>query len=234
MDNVDGLISEHTKAVLLLTSSFNANENRDVKPLTENGYGYFARWLNFHGYKPVDLLDQAKFAEIGERWEQNESHPPVKKQVVLKSLDRTITDITVPRLQSLLNRGASMSMALEKWSAAGIWVLDRRHKYYPAKIKEQLRDKAPAILFGVGNPALLAQKSVGFVGSRDCQQEDLDATNHYVKQINNAGFQVVSGAAKGIDSHAMLSSLNSRNSAVGIVADSLFKNSASSQWRNHL
>ncbi|WP_067522633.1 DNA-processing protein DprA [Endozoicomonas ascidiicola] len=234
MDNVDSLISEHTKAVLLLTAYFNANESRDVKPLTENGYGYFARWLNFHDYKPVDLLDQARFAEICIRWEQSESHLPVKKQVMLRSLDRTIADITVPRLQSLLNRGASMSMALDKWSAAGIWILDRSHDLYPGTIKKKLKDKAPAILFGVGNPALLAQNSVGFVGSRDCQQNDLDATNHYVQQINDAGFQVVSGAAKGIDSHAMLASMNNGNSAVGIVADSLFKNSASSQWRNHL
>ena len=234
MDNVESSISEHTKAVLLLTSFFNANELRDVKPLTENGYGYFARWLNFHGYKPVNLLDQTMFAEIGQHWEQSQSHIPVKKQVVLKSLDRTISDITVSRLQSLLNRGASLSMALEKWSAAGVWILDRTHEYYPAKIKEQLRDKAPAILFGVGNPKLLSQKSIGFVGSRDCQQEDMDATNHYVKQINDAGFQVVSGGAKGIDTHAMLSSLNNGNAAIGIVAESLFKNSASSQWRPHL
>ena len=234
MDNVESLISEHTKAVLLLTSFFNASELHNVKPLTENGYGYFARWLNFHSYKPVDLLNQAKFVEIGQRWEQSESHSSVKKQVSLRSLDKTIADITVPRLQSLLCRGASLSIALEKWSAAGIWILDRTHEYYPSKIKEQLRDKAPAILFGVGNPKLLTQKSIGFVGSRASQQDDLDATAHYVKQINDAGFQAVSGAAKGIDSHAMLSSLNNGNTAVGIVADSLFKNSANSQWRPHL
>lgn len=234
MDNIESSISEHTKAVLLLTSFFNANELRDVKPLTENGYGYFARWLNFHGFKPVNLLDQSVFAEIVQRWVQTESHIRVKKQVALKSLDKTISDITVSRLQSLLNRGASLSMALEKWSAAGIWILDRTHEYYPAKIKEQLRDKAPAILFGVGNPKLLSQKSIGFVGSRQCQQDDMDATNHYVKQINDAGFQVVSGGAKGIDTHAMLSSLNNGNAAIGIVAESLFKSSASSQWRPHL
>ena len=234
MDNVESSISEHTKAVLLLTSFFNDNELRDVKPLTENGYGYFAYWLRDNNYMPANLLDQAIFAEIGQRWEQPESHIEAKIKVTFKSLDRTISDITVSRLQSLLNRGTSLSMALEKWSAAGIWILDRTHEYYPAKIKEQLRNKAPAILFGVGNPKLLSQKSIGFVGSRNCQQEDMYATDHYVKQINDAGFQVVSGGAKGIDTHAMLSSLNNGNAAIGIVADSLFKNSASSQWRPHL
>lgn len=234
MDKVNTSISENTKAVLLLTTFFNSNELRQFKPLTINGYGYFARWLAAYKYQPADLLDQAKLFEIGNLWGQLESHQPVKQKVSLQRLDATISDITLPRLQSLIGRGASLSMALDKWNAVGIWILDRSNEYYPAKIKERLKEQAPAILFGVGDPKLLAQPSIGFVGSRDCHQDDLNATSHYVKNINDSGYQVVSGAANGIDSHAMLSSLENGNTAIGIVADSLFKSSASSQWRNHL
>lgn len=234
MDKVNTSISENTKAVLLLTTFFNSNELRQFKPLTINGYGYFARWLAAYKYQPADLLDQAKLFEIGNLWGQLESHQPVKQKVSLQKLDATISDITLPRLQSLIGRGASLSMALDKWNAVGIWILDRSNEYYPAKIKERLKEQAPAILFGVGDPKLLAQPSIGFVGSRDCHQDDLNATSHYVKNINDSGYQVVSGAANGIDSHAMLSSLENGNTAIGIVTDSLFKSSASSQWRNHL
>lgn len=234
MDKVNTSISENTKAVLLLTTFFNSNELRQFKPLTINGYGYFARWLAAYKYQPADLLDQAKLFEIGNLWGQLESHQPVKQKVSLQRLDATISDITLPRLQSLIGRGASLSMALDKWNAVGIWILDRSNEYYPAKIKERLKEQAPAILFGVGDPKLLAQPSIGFVGSRDCHQDDLNATSHYVKNINDSGYQVVSGAANGIDSHAMLSSLENGNTAIGIVTDSLFKSSASSQWRNHL
>jgi predicted Rossmann fold nucleotide-binding protein DprA/Smf involved in DNA uptake len=227
-------LSENTKAILLLTSYFNNSEFRQFKPLTANGYGYFARWLATFGYKPSDLLEQNKLADICSQWQQAELHNQVKQKVNLKSLDRTIADITVERLNALLGRGASMSMALEKWSSAGIWILDRSHALYPSQIKQALKDQAPAVLFGVGNPVLLQSQSVGFVGSRDCQQQDLDATTHYVTTINDLGYQVVSGAAKGIDSHAMLSSLQNGNTSIGVMADSLFKASTNRQWRQYL
>ncbi|MGI2146940.1 DNA-processing protein DprA [Shewanella frigidimarina] len=227
-------LSENTKAILLLTSYFNSSELRQFKPLTANGYGYFARWLATFGYKPSDLLEQKKLAEICSQWQQAELHNQVKQKVNLKSLDRTIADITVERLNALLGRGASMSMALEKWSSAGIWILDRSHPLYPSQVKQALKDQAPAVLFGVGNPALLQNQSIGFVGSRDCQQQDLDATSYYVKTINDLGYQVVSGAAKGIDSHAMLSSLQNGNTSIGVMADSLFKASTNRQWRQYL
>jgi predicted Rossmann fold nucleotide-binding protein DprA/Smf involved in DNA uptake len=227
-------LSENTKAILLLTSYFNSSELRQFKPLTANGYGYFARWLATFSYKPSDLLEQKKLADICSQWQQAELHNQVKQKVNLKSLDRTIADITVERLNALLGRGASMSMALEKWSSAGIWILDRSHPLYPSQIKQALKDQAPAVLFGVGNPALLQRQSIGFVGSRDCQQQDLDATLHYVKTINDLGYQVVSGAAKGIDSHAMLSSLQNGNTSIGVMAESLFKASTNRQWRQYL
>ena len=234
MDNIKNAISENTKVILLLTTYFNNNEMRQCKPLTVNGYGYFARWLNTYGYQPSDLLKKEKFDEIIERWQQADLHILVKKKVDFKQLDKTISDITLERIQTLLARGASLSMALDKWSAAGVWILDRGHDYYPVKIKQALKDQAPAVLFGIGNPELLSKPSIGFVGSRDARQQDLDVTKNYVHMINELDFQVVSGGAKGIDSHSMLASLANGNTSVGIIADSLFKASVNSQWREHL
>jgi predicted Rossmann fold nucleotide-binding protein DprA/Smf involved in DNA uptake len=234
MDNMNKTISENTKVILLLTSIFNNNELRQCKPLTVNGYGYFARWLNTYSYQPVDLLQQEKLNEVLVQWQQAESHIVVKQKVDLKRLDQTINDITPDRIQTLLGRGASLSMAIDKWSAAGIWILDRSHPYYPVKIKKALKEQAPAIFFGVGNVRLLSKSSVGFVGSRDCEQQDVDATKQYVNIINQNGFQVVSGAAKGVDSHSMLASLESGHTSIGILADSLFKASVNKQWRDYL
>lgn len=227
-------ISENTKAILLLTSFFNNNELRQCKPLTVNGYGYFARWLHTYGYKPTDLLKQNTLSNILEHWQHPESHTKMKQKVELKSLDRTIADITPERIKTLLARGTSLSMALDKWSAAGIWVLDRSHPNYPIKIKKALKDQAPAILFGVGNADLLLKPAIGFVGSRDCDKSDENATIQYVETINQNGLQVVSGAANGVDSHAMLASLENGHSSIGIVADSLFKASVDKRWRDHL
>lgn len=228
------MITENTKAILLLTSFFNANEVKEYKTLTVNEYGYFACWLHQNGFKPVDLLNEETFDSIWVSWDEPLSHIKAKQIIDFARLDNTIEKLTYERIKTLLNRGASLSLALDKWQSAGVWVMDRQHEHYPKAIKKQLKHKSPALLFGVGNPELLSKQAIGFVGSRDCDTQDEQATNQYVSQINQLNFQVVSGAAKGVDSHAMLASLNSGNTAIGILADSLFKASAARQWRQHL
>lgn len=228
------MITENTKAILLLTSFFNANEVKEYKTLTVNEYGYFACWLHQNGYKPIDLLSEETFDSIWASWDEPLSHIKAKQIIDFARLDNTIAKLTYDRIKNLLNRGASLSLALDKWQSAGVWIMDRQHEHYPKAIKKQLKHQSPALFFGVGNPELLSNQAIGFVGSRDCDAEDEQATNQYVKQINELNYQVVSGAAKGVDSHAMLASLNNGNTAIGILADSLFRSSASGQWRQHL
>lgn len=228
------MISENTKAVLLLTTYFNSKEVKQYKPLTENGYGYLACWLSQNGFKPEDLLKADRFDSMFDLWDNPLSHTKPKKTVGFAKLDKTIADITYERLHGLLNRGASLSIALDKWQSAGIWILDRQHPQYPKAIKGHLKHKSPALFFGIGNTELLNKPAIGFVGSRDCTQQDTQATQDYVHAINQMGYQVVSGAAKGVDSEAMLASLNNGYSAIGIMADSIFRASGSGQWRQAL
>ena len=228
------MITENTKAILLLTSFFNANEVKEYKTLTVNEYGYFACWLHQNGFKPVDLLNEDTFDGIWASWDEPLSHIKAKQIIDFARLENTIAKLTYDRIKNLLNRGASLSLALDKWQSAGVWIMDRQHEHYPKAIKKQLKHQSPALFFGVGNPELLSKQAIGFVGSRDCDAQDEQATNQYVSQINQLNYQVVSGAAKGVDSYAMLASLNSGNTAIGILADSLFRASASGQWRQHL
>lgn len=228
------MITENTKAILLLTSFFNSNEVKEYKTLTVNEYGYFACWLHQNSYKPVDLLNEESFDSIWASWDEPMSHIKAKQIIDFARLDNTIAKLTYDRIKDLLNRGASLSLALDKWQSAGVWIMDRQHEHYPKAIKKQLKHQSPALFFGVGNPELLTKQAVGFVGSRDCDGNDEQATSQYVAQTNQLDYQVVSGAAKGVDSHAMLASLNNGNTAIGILADSLFRASASGQWRQHL
>lgn len=228
------MISENTKAILLLTCFFTSNEVRKFKTFSINEYGYFACWLNQNGFTPVDLLSESRLDDAFSLWEEPLSHVKAKQMVGFSRLDNTISNITYKRVQELLGRGASLSLALEKWQSAGVWIMDRQHHDYPAAFKKKLKHQSPALLFGVGNSSLLSQKSIGFVGSRDCTVQDESATKHYVEQINALGYQVVSGGAKGVDTCSMLASLNTGHAAIGVVADSLFRASASSQWRQHL
>ena len=228
------MIREETKTILLLTSHFNTNEAREYKTFSINEYGYFAYWLHRNNFKPESLLKNATFNEAWARWDNPLSHEEAKKVIDFKGLEKTISNITFERIQHLLNRGASLSLALDKWQSAGVWIMDRQHPHYPQSIKKQLKHQSPALLFGVGNSELLKNNSIGFVGSRNCTIDDEQATKAYVKKINHLGYQVVSGAAKGVDTHSVLASLENNNSAIGIMADSLFRASASSDWRQHI
>ncbi|WP_163133164.1 DNA-processing protein DprA [Agarivorans sp. Alg241-V36] len=228
------MITENTKAILLLTSLFSSKEAKVCKPLSINEYGYFACWLHQNGYHPESLLDATRLTEIWMKWELPLSHAKAKKMVNFSRLDDTIDAIYDGRISALLNRGASLSLALEKWQSAGIWILDRSHSHYPKAFRGQLKHQSPAILFGVGNSELLLNRSIGFVGSRDCDSQDEQATANYVAKFSQHGYQVVSGGAKGVDSHAMEQSLKADNNAIGVMSDSLFKNSAVGQWRQYL
>ena len=228
------MISENIKAILLLTSHFNSNEVREYKTFSINEYGFFAYWLYRNGFKPESLLNDESFNEAWALWDNPLSHIEAKKVIDFKGLEKTISNISFERIQHLRNRGASLSLALDKWQSAGVWIMDRQHPHYPQNFRKHLKHQSPALLFGVGNSELLTKNSIGFVGSRDCSIEDEQSTKQYVEQINRLGFQVVSGAAKGVDTHAMLASLENGNEAIGIMAESLFRASASNNWRQHL
>ncbi|WP_163931376.1 DNA-processing protein DprA [Paraferrimonas sp. SM1919] len=228
------MITENTKAILLLTSFFNSKETKEFKPLSVNEYGYFACWLNQNGYKPESLLDPNNLTDIWMKWELPLSHTKAKSMVNFSNLDTTIDAISDTRVNELLNRGFSLSISLENWQSLGGWVMDRSHPNYPKVFRGQLKHQSPAILFGIGNQELLQNASIGFVGSRDCDAKDNQATKAYVDAISQLGYQVVSGGAKGVDSDAMEHALKRGNNAIGVLADSLLKSSTTRQWRQYL
>ncbi|MEZ8983247.1 DNA-processing protein DprA [Vibrio cyclitrophicus] len=229
-------LSENTKAILMLTHHFNRADRKACKPLSENGYGYLAHWLNVNKFAPKDLLDSDRLTEFFDMFSDDVTHFQSKSDLssIMARLDKTVADITEERLTALLSRGMALSQALEKWQSAGIWILTRSDEDYPKIIRKDLGHKAPAILFGVGNVDLLRRKGIGFVGSRNCSIDDENATIGYVDGVTSKGYQVVSGAAEGVDSIAMQRSLINGSTAVGILGDSLFSACGKAQWRQHL
>ncbi|OBT12032.1 DNA recombination-mediator A family protein [Vibrio sp. UCD-FRSSP16_10] len=229
-------LSENTKAILMLTHHFNRADRRACKPLSDNGYGYLAHWLKKNKFAPKDLLDSDRLAEFFDMFSDDVTHFHSNADLspIMARLDKTVADITSERLTALLARGMALSQALEKWQSAGIWILSRSDEGYPKIIRKELGHKAPAILFGVGNVELLRRKGIGFVGSRNCGIDDENATIGYVDNVTTHGYQVVSGAAEGVDSIAMQRALNSGSTAIGILGDSLFAACGKAQWRQHL
>ena len=207
-------MDENKQAILLLAAQFSAPTSGAPTPLTALEYGRFAAWMRQAQFQPKDLFHQ--MPDILAQWQD-----PKKK-------------VTADRLAYLLGRGMAMGLALEKWQNAGIWILTRADKEYPKRLKKHLAESAPAVLFGVGDKNLLNSGGLAVVGSRNIGDQETVFTKTVAKQAALEGLNVVSGGARGVDETAMLAALEIEGSAVGVLANDLFKSALSGKWRKYL
>ena len=201
------------QAIVLLTSYFKKPGENDVKPLTPTEWNTFASWLMDRRYTPGSLL-----SDDGEN--------------IINSWDEK--KITRERLFSLLKRGAQMSVMIEKWSRAGIWVLTRADADYPKKLKKRLGQLSPPILYGAGNKELLNLDGIAVVGSRNVIDDDINYSKELGRFLTGNNLVVISGGAKGVDEASMLGALENGGKSIGVLADALFQKSLSKTYRDYL
>lgn len=195
-----------TQAILLLCASFGQNRQTEPQPLTLSEYNSLTEWLRENQMRPADLL------------------APLEAENYNGKLD-------INRLLTLLQRGAMLSLAVEKWTNQGLWILGRSDANYPKRLKQRLKQSAPAILYGVGNVELLSMGGLAIVGSRDIDEEGLNYTQKIAQTCSAQSIQVISGGARGVDQAAMLGALNAGGTAIGVLADSLVKAAVNSKYR---
>jgi predicted Rossmann fold nucleotide-binding protein DprA/Smf involved in DNA uptake len=201
------------QAILLLTVSFGKNGPKSAKPLSKNEWARFAVWLKDHDLEPSNLLKGDVQSQLS------------------GMLDKTIS---ADRIQFLLERGATLGIALEKWERAGLWVMTRSDPDYPERLKRRLKLESPAVLFGCGNKNLLNKGGVAVIGSRNASEDDLTFTNNFGKETASQGYSIVSGGARGVDQSAMSGALDNEGTAIGVMADSLLKATASAKYREKI
>lgn len=206
--------TENTQAVLLLCCYFSKPRKDEAKPLTVTEYARFAEWLRGNQFMPSSLF--SNFDTIFSKWKD-----PKKT-------------VTAERVKELLGRGMAMSLALDKWQKAGIWLLTRSDREYPSRLKKRLGIMSPPVIFGVGNKNLLETGGLAVVGSRGIDEDDTQYTQRIGSQAAKEGINIVSGGARGVDEAAMLSALDAEGTATGILADSLLKAALAGKWRRHL
>jgi len=193
-------LTEDTKAIILLCGVF--GKDRSDKPLSLAEYSSLVRWLIEVKMRPGDLLQKDNISEAS-------MGSGINKQ----------------RLESLLGRGVQLGFAVEEWQRNGIWIISRSDADYPARYKKHLKDKAPPLLFGVGNRALLKGGGIGIVGSRNVDQAGEAFTRQVAKLCAYNRMPVVSGGARGVDQVSMTAALEAGGVTIGILAENLLKKS---------
>lgn len=200
------MMSNDAKAIVLLCGRL--GKGSDVEPLQQTEYTRLVRWLLNEKMSPADLLEPGNVAPAA-------SGSGVHEQ----------------RLTALLKRGVQLGFAVETWNRSNIWVICRSDPDYPARYKSHLKDKAPPILFGVGDRSLLQGGGLAIVGSRNVDVEGEEYTREVAATCARSGMPVVSGGARGVDQIAMKAALDAGGCVVGVLADKLLKNSVARDAR---
>lgn len=113
----------------------------------------------------------------------------------------------------------------------GIWVLTCVDDSYPERLRERLGVRAPALLYGFGERALLNTDGIGVVGSRNLSAAGENVAEELAKAIAQAKRALVSGGARGADMIAMRGAVERGGSVVGVMTHPLTRSMRESENR---
>lgn len=204
------MLSPDTQATLLLVARL--GDKPRTAPLNRREYNALATSLVQQQLRPGDLLEEATLARF--------------------RLDPRVA--TTERLQFLLGRRSALAFAVEGWTNAGLWVIGRGDPEYPRRVRKILKGESPPIFYGAGPLEHLQADGVGVVGSRDVDEAGTDFARLLGRLCASQQLAVISGAARGVDSEAMLEAVDAGGKAVGVVAGDLARHASSKLWRTHI
>ena len=122
--------------------------------------------------------------------------------------ERTIKAV---RAACSLQRAAEVMHDLD---AKGIRAVTRLDNEYPAML--EILEYPPPVLFVRGSLTCL-QKTIGIVGTRHCTRKGAEAARRIASELGEAGYTVVSGLARGIDSAAHLGAIDASAPTIAIL-----------------
>ena len=172
------------------------------------------------GVKP---LEPAEFTRFEERLTEKGALPHEVLSLSFKDFMRVfdLPPDDAARIAQLVKRCGSIVDEIEKYSSMGIFMLTKADTWYPGALKRKLGKSCPPIFYCAGNPELTNIRCAGFVGSRNVGADDEAFTVATVGKVNDKGYSVVSGGARGIDSIASCASIANGSCCVEFVPDSL-------------
>ena len=75
----------------------------------------------------------------------------------------------------------------------------------------------PKVIYAIGNIDLLNKPSIAIVGSRDIDGYGIEQTSRFSDYLSKAGFTIVSGLAKGVDTYAHINSMKNFGKTIAVL-----------------
>lgn len=193
-------MNKNSEAIVIFCSHLCVDA--DIKPLEPREWGELASRLFSKGLEPNDLLI-------------------FSKSDFLEKLE--VDEMMANRYLRLLERSGSISFEISKYENMGIMITTRAENNYPRLLKQKLGNNCPPIFYTAGNIELLNKQSVGFVGSRTVNDDDIGFTQNTVSKVMQKGYGIVTGGAKGIDTVSTQTALNNNGFVIEYLADSMMQ-----------
>ncbi len=94
-------------------------------------------------------------------------------------------------------------------------------KYEDKDFPKALRtiENPPKKLYVLGNKKILNNKGFSIVGSRDCTKQGIENAKMFSANIAKAGFTIISGMAKGIDTAAHIGALKVKGKTIAVLGN---------------
>lgn len=115
----------------------------------------------------------------------------------------------------------------------GITILPLNDTRYPQNIKKRLKATSPPVLFCKGHLPLLITKNVSIVGARSADEPTLHLTSRLAGALAKAGYNVVSGYAKGVDTNAHLGALDANGTTTVVLSLGMNHLSVKRDFKDH-
>lgn len=140
-----------------------------------------------------------------------------------------------PNMVSVLAR--ARGRALRTWQVlrkSGVDIVTAWDDIYPQRLTAALADDRPLVLFCKGNLELLDKPGVGFCGSRRASLLGITVAQDCARQIAAAGYNVVSGNAKGVDVAAHSAALAEVGTTTIVLSEGILRRSMKPELLAHV
>ncbi|PRP93058.1 hypothetical protein ENSA5_45500 [Enhygromyxa salina] len=131
------------------------------------------------------------------------------------------------RLLEAEGRVSAQAFVVDRLAQGELELVPVTHSAYPRHLLERLTPgKAPTLLSVAGDVALLREPGVAVSGSRKAGPAGLCFARAVGRALAEAGFTVVSGLARGVDSEALEGALEAGGRVIGVAPEGIFKTRA--------